>query len=360
MTQREATLQEILDARESRVRRQGELLAQFHKPLICFTMNIPGPVKNNDLIHAGFRLGLRLLKELLAGARFPVVFQEERCGVTGCEAIWVVDADGKALKALTLELEDGIPLGRLLDLDVLSPDGGKFSREDFGVEPRKCLICNLPARQCGPIRAHSAAELAQRAQKLLTRAVFEDQSQAIGSLAVKSLLYEVAVTPKPGLVDRINNGAHNDMDIYTFLSSAPALQPYFTQCALTGMETRLDPPEETFRRIRFHGKLAEQTMLRATGGVNTHKGAVFILGLACAAAGRLVFRGREPEQILSQCAAMAQGLVERDLETVTAHTARTAGERFYLLHGVTGIRGQAQAGFPAVLHTGLPVLERGL
>jgi triphosphoribosyl-dephospho-CoA synthetase len=102
-------------------------------------------------------------------------------------------------------------------------------------------------------------------------------------------------------------------------------------------------------------------MYRATGGVNTHKGAVFTMGLACAAAGRLILSETvTPEAILSGCSAITKGLTQQELGHITLENARTAGERLYAQYGITGIRGQAEQGFPAVLNHGLPVLRQGL
>ena len=180
----------------------------------------------------------------------------------------------------------------------------------------------------------------------------------IGTWAALSLLDEVSVTPKPGLVDRSNTGSHRDMDLSTFVASTTALVPWFRECAQTGMETWRDSPEEVFPLLRRLGVEAEQAMFRATGGINTHKGAIFTMGLACAAAGRL--NSLEAEQLLSQCAAMTRGLTAKDFQNVTPESARTAGEKLYAAYGITGIRGQAEAGFPAVKKFGLPVLRQGL
>lgn len=361
MTEREATLTQVLDNREQRVLRQRQLLAQHHKTLICFTMNIPGPIKNNFWIRSGFRLGKRLLLDLLRSASIPVLLQEEVCSVTGCEGFLLVDATAHAVKSLTTQIEDSLEVGRLFDMDVLSPDGEKLSREALGLPGRPCLICGRPASVCGPVRAHTAQELWQRTQQILRRAVTQDHSRHIGALAAKSLLYEVCTTPKPGLVDRENCGAHRDMDIFTFQGSAAVLQPYFARCTEIGIRTREEPPEETFRQIRFAGTLAEQEMYRETSGVNTHKGAVFSLGLACAAAGRLLAQTPyTPAALLDQCAQMTAGITRRDFQNVTPESAKTTGERLYVQHGITGIRGQAEAGFPSVLHRGLPVLSEGL
>ena len=358
---REATLPEVLDNRERRVMRQKQLLEQYQNTLICFTMNIPGPIKYNEWIAAGHALGKQQLLDMLQASRISLVHQEEYIAVTGCESFLVVDAPADTVKKLTVQLEDSCDLGRLYDMDVISAQGEKQSREQMGLPGRKCLICDQPASVCGPVRAHSAAQLWQRTEQILRTGVIQFRTQHIGALAAKALLYEVGVTPKPGLVDRVNAGAHRDMDIFTFFGSTAVLQPYFAQCAHMGMETQGLPAEETFRRIRQAGMLAEGEMLRQTQGVNTHKGSIFSMGILCAAAGRLGGQcPMTPQQLLAECAHIARDITQRDLTGINGQTARTAGERFYAEHGITGIRGQAEAGFPAVMAYGLPTLRQGL
>ena len=144
--------------------------------------------------------------------------------------------------------------------------------------------------------------------------------------------------------------------IFTFMAGSAALQPYFVRCAAIGQETAQEAPQTTFAALRPVGRLAEGEMLRATGGVNTHKGAIFILGLACAALGRL---GRNmwhnAGAILDECAAMTTGVTAE-----LAGAENTAGERFCRDYGVHGIRGEAETGFPAVRTAGVPALEGAL
>lgn len=351
----EVSLQDILDARERRVQRQQRLLQAFQKPLICFTMNIAGPVKNNSLIRRGFQLGCGLLASQLIGSGVSILHEEIYDEPTGCEGFYVADEDAAKLKALAVQVEDSLPVGRLFDMDVIAPDGSKLSREALGLPDRRCLICGGPVHLCSRSRAHSLDALQEKTNALLQAAIWQQEAEHIGQFAVKGLLYEVCTTPKPGLVDRRNNGSHKDMDMFTFMASSAALQPYFTACALAGLQE--DVPKTVFEKIRFLGKQAEQTMLRSTGGINTHKGAIFTLGLLCAAAGSLEASQRSPERICTQAAAMAQGVVKADLEGTAA---RTTGEKLYAQHGITGIRGQAEAGFPALLQVGLPALEKGL
>lgn len=333
----EVSLSQILAARERRVQRQKQLLAEFGKPVVCFTMNIAGPEKYSKAIALGFRIGCRRLET--AGLPMLRSFREELH--TGCEGYYVCDADPKAVKAITCKIEEADPLGRLFDMDVLTPEG-KQTRPF----PRKCLICNGDAMVCGRSRAHSVADLQEKTRKILTDAI----AQEIGKLAVQSLLCELYTTPKPGLVDPRGSGSHKDMDLFTFLGSSAALWPYFCRCAALGITTAGKTPEATFFLLQQAGLEAEQTMYRATGGVNTHKGAIFTLGLFCGAAGRLL--AFDPAALGAECAAMTRGLTLAGYDT--------AGGRLYTSHGITGARGQAMAGFPAVVRVGLPALEAGL
>ncbi len=349
----EASLQDILAAREHRAARQRQLLTQYKKPLLCFTVNIAGPVKNSPLIEAGFSLGLELLRAQLTA---PVYFEESRTD-TGCQAFFVCDMAPSDLKRLAVQIEDYAPVGRLFDMDVLDVEGRKLQRETLGLPPRTCLLCGQPAMVCSRSRAHSVEALQAKTRALLCEALEEKRTRAIGQCAVQGLLYEVCTTPKPGLVDRQNSGSHRDMDIFTFMSSTAALTAYFEECAAIGSRSRDTAPREVMQALRLPGRLAEQAMHQATGGVNTHKGAIFTMGLLCAAAGRC--EDRTPSAILDTCAAMAQGITG-ELQGVTAEAAKTAGQRLFAQYGITGVRGQAEAGFPAVRDVGLPVLERGL
>jgi len=186
--------------------------------------------------------------------------------------------------------------------------------------------------------------------------------QEIGRLATQAILYEAAVSPKPGLVDRRNAGAHKDMDVFTFLASAAALSPYFVQFAHLGMEHVNQDPKTLLRAIRKVGIEAEMAMLRATAGVNTHKGAIFSLGLICAAAGSLASADidLEPQTIADYVSDMTMGICEREYQGVDVKQNPTKGEQIYLKYGLTGVRGEAQAGFPNVMKYSYPVLKRCL
>lgn len=213
-------------------------------------MNIAGPEKSNGLITAGFHLGLNILDAHLQADRIPVLQKNIYEEATGCEGFYVLDVDA----AMAVQIEDLSAVGRLFDMDVLTPKGQKVSWENLWLPGRTCLICRGPVHICSRSRAHSLEALQEKTRSLLQEAIWQQKAEQIGALATKSLLTEVCTTPKPGLADRHNNGSHKDMDIFTFIGSCVALQPYFTRCALTGMQTAQADACETFAQIRFWGK----------------------------------------------------------------------------------------------------------
>lgn len=357
----QVTLMEMLDARERRSAWQRKLLTQYQTPMVCFTMNIAGPVKTSPLIRNGFELGKRYLQEQLDSLHIQCTYREEIHEVTGSEACYLIDADPLLLKEITCSIEDGSEIGRLFDMDVLEADGKKIDRSQLGLGFRRCLICGGPAKECARSRAHTAEQLQAKTKDILMQAVEKEDSILAAGLACRALLYEVCTTPKPGLVDREGNGSHKDMDIFTFMDSASALWPYFQSCTQAGRRTAQLPAKQTFLRLRPLGRKAEADMFSATKGVNTHKGAIFSIGILCAALGRLAReQWKHPDTVLKECSAMAEGLVESDFRGLTEDNAVTMGQKLYLNHGITGIRGQMEAGLPAVKDVGLPALKQGL
>lgn len=355
------TLQEMLYAREQRASRQNALLKTYKGTLVSFTMNIPGPIKNSPLIRRGFESGIRLLEKWLNAEKIQILCQEQIHAVTGNEAFYVLSHPPLAVKEITARIEENSPLGRLFDIDVLDHDGVKVERTQVGLKPRLCLICGQPAAACARSRAHSVEELQKRTWQILSEAADQEDAEDGAQLACRALLYEVCTTPKPGLVDRNNSGSHKDMDIFTFINSACALQPYFSRCIAIGRETAGLPARETFPRLRAAGRQAEADMFSATKGVNTHKGAIFSLGILCAALGRLPREDwKQPLRILDECKAMTEGLTASDFQGLTAETAVTTGQKLYLHYQITGVRGQMEEGLPAVSQTGLPVLKEGI
>lgn len=176
----------------------------------------------------------------------------------------------------------------------------------------------------------------------------------VPALAVDALRLELDLTPKPGLVDSHNSGAHRDMDHALFVKSIAAIAPWFRIFERLGGEYAHGPASEQLRLLRPAGMACEQAMFSATHGVNTHKGGIFSLGLLCFAAGRINAQSRRvaADTLCSEVALLCQGLVARELAAQTR--AATAGERQYREFGLTGVRGEVESGFATVRRFVLP------
>lgn len=196
-----------------------------------------------------------------------------------------------------------------------------------------------------------------------------ETADAVARLAVCALVREVTLTPKPGLVDERSNGAHTDMDVTTFFASAVALKPHFVACARLGLAHGTRPVSASLvAQLRRIGRDAERDMFAATGGVNTHKGANYSFSLLLAATGMELAQAGEPpfgpertRRVLARAAAIGQAVLDEDLARVAARRERgeelSHGETLFLERGVTGIRGEAARGYPALGETLLPYLR---
>lgn len=231
----------------------------------------------------------------------------------------------------------------------------------------------------------------------MNKRAFDDSARAalferIGWRVRNALLGEVYATPKPGLVDRRDTGAHRDMNYETFLASTEAITPFMVRMFAEGMDATAagHTPEEVFQAIRGIGLEAEQAMYAATDGVNTHKGMIFTMGIVLAAAGILYARHEEaagrPEDgvtsetlaveepampgpevidgqitvdaILDRTRQMTARSMAEDFRRMLEHPPKTHGERLFQTYGERGIRGQAMEGFPILRDTAVPWLRR--
>ena len=189
----------------------------------------------------------------------------------------------------------------------------------------------------------------------------EAVSEQIAAIAEWSLREEVCTTPKPGLVDCYSNGAHTDMNVQTFLRSAAVLRPYFKDMAKCGW-AYYQAPEKIFAEIREIGKEAEIAMYAATGGINTHKGLVFSIGILSAAAAAVYRRYgvflREAVFVMEQD--MVRNILLHELSRNKNVQPLTHGEAVYHKYGSSGVRGEAVAGYATVKEIALPVMDAGM
>ena len=342
---RPVTVADMLAARDARAARQADFRQRHASPMISFTMNIAGEIKVDAAIQRAFAEGVRRIRRELERMHAPVHEYAEHTPFTGCEALWAVEADAALLKARMQQIEESCALGRLFDIDVIDGDGRHLSRNT----ERPCLICGGPVRVCARSRTHSAQELFRRAHEIIDEHCRAAFVCCIGEMAQKALLFEAMITPKPGLVDCQNSGAHRDMDLFSFAGSACALRPYFEECVRIGIDGA-DPA-----RLQYAGMQAEDAML-AAAGANTHKGAIFALGILCCAAG-CCGEGSDLTAILAKAAELGEFFLR---QMTASGKGETGGETQFRQYGLTGARGEATSGFLSVREIGLPALEAAL
>lgn len=228
-------------------------------------------------------------------------------GVAHLENVTVIDGSEYAISQATFptyflkRLDDAADTQMLLDLDLfrrhIAPALGATVRF-VGTEPTDQLTRRYnqlmhevlaDVRETARLEKKGNAVSASRVRKAMEQGDMSTIRQLvppttlpyiIAHLATQALQAELDTTPKPGLVDKDNNGAHRDMDYVLMQRSIDTLHPYFVKLALLGCADALP----THTSIRDIGIEAERAMLSATNGVNTHKGALFSMGLAVVAA----------------------------------------------------------------------------
>ena len=306
-------------------------------------------------------------------------------GVADIENVSVIDGSDYAISRATFptyflkRLDDAADTQMLLDLDLfrrhIAPALGATVRF-VGTEPTDQLTRRYnqlmhealkDVREINRLEKDGNAVSASRVRKAMEEGDMNTIRQLvppttlpyiIAHLATQALQAELDTTPKPGLVDKDNNGAHRDMDYALMQLSINTLHPYFVHLALLGFADTL--PSHTV--IRDAGIEAEKAMLEATNGVNTHKGALFSMGLAVVAAAyeekkaaaNKEVRGKErEEEYLSSLQLTIKALAASFPDTSGTHGSKAK----QLSNGTTTIKGaldNAREGYEKLFAEWLP------
>lgn len=305
---------EILHFRDEKSARQEALIREYKLPLVSFSLNLPGPKKRGFLEDFAFWKAVEKIRAVFGSPSYYEILSESG----GEAAFFVFSEDAATLKRRAITLEDA-PFGRLFDVDVLDENGETLHR----ITPRRCLLCDKPAAECARERSHPLAELMEKTRSLL----LDFLADTLSGEAIASLLAEASFTPKPGLVDENNNGAHSDMTMLTLERSAYSLEPFFKNAVLIGYSG-------TMADLVENGKAAEKAMFAATDGVNTHKGAAFLMSFLLAGLGRYLFDGSDPLET-------AQSWAKEKIPAEDTHGAEVRRK-----YGVAGVFSEAAFGFP--------------
>lgn len=178
-------------------------------------------------------------------------------------------------KDMMIEIEENTLLGRFIDLDVFNKTNKSINRKNL----RKCFICDNPAFVCARNKTHSIYELKEHLNQQIT----SELKKVIYNLCNESILAELNLHPKFGLVTPYSNGSHNDMNYDIMIKGKDKILDSFVEMFFVGYNS--SDLEEIFVKIRKIGKVAEEEMLKVNNGINTYKGLIFDLGLIVTAIG---------------------------------------------------------------------------
>lgn len=189
-----------------------------------------------------------------------------------------------------------------------------------------------------------------------------DSLTLISRFAQQALVAEVSLAPKPGLVDPFSAGAHTDMDYELFMTSIQAWSPYLKLYLKLGQAST--DLTQLFQSLRRAGAQGERAMLLATNQVNTHKGANFSFAVLLGALGWTLktqsladLQAVNFAPVFTAVQTMTAGITAQDFKNVRLKDHLSYGEALYMNYGVTGIRGEAEAGYPALQQVALPWLR---
>lgn len=360
-------LQYILEARDKRAQLRGEITREGMASL-SLSLNIPGIPKSTPLYVEFFHHVLGELTRFLNSYRVSCLNDRAICRTDGDGDFFLVPLPDpgmsiRSLKQLTEEFEISHPLGRLLDVDLVDAQGVPISSG----KAKLCFFCNKqPAIVCMRSKSHSYKDIREKIDDQINHYLKQKKAERVcrrlSALALKSLLHEVSLTPKPGLVDRLDSGAHDDMDYTTFLNSSAVISTYFSDIARMGFNFQGDDLRMALPSLRQWGMRMEEDMFEETNGVNTHKGAIFLLGFSLFTAAHLMGKnGYNQDAFVKSIKYLNADLVAKELEGMHNLKPQTHGEECFRRFGERGlgIRGEIQKGLPTVFEHALPQLRDG-
>ncbi len=355
-------LQSILAAREQRAILK-RAIAERGLPCLSLSLNVPGFPKSNPTLQLFFKhvctdLEYFLKANLIDHRENESIFMVDDAGdhyLSPCSG------NGKSMeeiKQLLEDFEENHSLGRFIDVDVNDSMGNTISSG----KSKSCFFCGERAAiECRRLGSHDEERV--RSFMFTKMAEFCRQQREnmlvkrISSLALKALLDEISLSPKPGLVDKFSRGSHADMDYQTFLASSAAIAGWFEALLQAGFSFDKDDLTKALPVIRNIGLRMETDMYRSTKNVNTHKGLIFLMGLSLFACGKLYSRQEQfdPEVFRGIIRDICKDIVLKELVPMRG-SKTTHGEGIYRKYGYCGARGEAEKGFPMVFEFGLPQL----
>lgn len=358
------SLEKILKAREKRqtVKQQNGKLGYAN---ISVNFNIPGYPKSDNQIKKAFLFVKKELFNYLKIIKIDVnedkiITQSDEAGDICFFPFEQKKINLSILKKQLENFEKHHQLGRILDIDLFDINAQPISSG----KQKSCLLCEDKALICMHKKKHSYQELREfiKIQTKNYSDSLEEKEicQFLSSLATWSILTEISLFDKPGLVCPDQQGSHTDMNYHTFLASTAGISPYFYSFAKLGWRWDGKDIDERVIQIRLVGIEAETTMFEITKGVNTQKGAIFLLGFSLFAAAYTLKKNIFFDELIFR-----ETLKKLNKDLVTKELVENSncshGEKCFNKFGkklAGGIRLEIELGLPTVFEIAYPFMQK--
>lgn len=313
----------VLESRENKKKKIASLIDKYQ--IVTVHANIPGDNKNIKEAYLIVNHFSRLVLNLK-----PIKYEIEE-GIDGITAYFYFD-NNECLKEKCVNIEESDPLGRFVDIDVYYNDTTSVSRNSL----RKCYICDDYAFVCNRLKRHTKDELIKHIEDKTKKYMMN----LIIDLANSSMLNELNLEPKFGLVTPNDHTCHKDMDYNTMIIAKDSILKYFYDMFEVGF--KFDDLKEIHKRIRKIGLDAEDDMYLSTNNINAYKGLIFVLGTIVASIGYKLSRYSN-DTIYDICRNMTYGITNELKDGIESF-----GKEAYQKYQITGARGEAMSGFKNV------------
>lgn len=321
----------ILKAREERYETIKKL-SKTYQYLIVLKANTPGNNKNR---YSSFFLIQQI--NILISKQFDINYKTLTKGFDGPYYVYSISCDNPLnIKKELINIETTHPLGRLIDLDFYV-NSKMISRADYNQKLRRCMICNHSAIDCMRSNRHSLDDILNH----IDTKILNYLKVNIASIIKDSMLSELNLEYKFGLVTPTSNGSHDDMNYAMMHESINVLIPYFLEIFELGFISKSG--ENLFEEARIIGIKAEQAMLQHSNQVNTYKGLIYILGFVLLSIGDLIKNNLSINDIFPIITNLSTGVLNDFKKEIN-----TAGIHAFKSYQLTGIRGEVHDGLPTI------------
>ncbi len=322
-----------LDAREKRAFEVLNFFKSYPRDsLIVIQANMPSSLTNKPIHYYLIKIFSNIIKD-----KYDVKLEGIFKGADGPYILLKKERQNIDFKRELVEIEESHPLGRLIDLDYFIEPKKSISRSDLNLKLRSCFICNQVAYICIRNQTHGVKEV----EDYINQSFFNYIKDYLLKMIDYSILRELEIENKFGLVTKTSSGNHLDMDYHLMVKAKDAIMPYFGKLFALGY--RSNNLQTLLKKARKIGIEAEHKMFEATGGINAYKGIIFLIGIVVLAFGYTLKTSYDYDDIFSNIKTLSKNIY--DDFNIYDDTFTTT---LFKEHKIAGIREVAKSGLKIV------------